>query len=208
MWFEIHITINTPNVQRFQEVCEAMGVKPIILLLQMKTGDVSSEVMTSYKFQSDDASNAEAIQKMCEQVGELISHDRRFKFVRSKIESSIDHPAAPSAENGLSLEGVQHFETHFEILIKSEQEAERLRSIADAMGVHLSRNRTKEYSESCYVQMCTYRSYTMKKEQFQNLVIQIRDAIHNEGLTLEKSPVIEFAVYDSSPKHDDTWLKS
>lgn len=209
MWFEIHITVGVPNIQRFKEACASLGLKPIILILQTQSGDISDhEVMTSYKLQSNAADNSEALAKMYEQVGELMTYDPRFKFIRAKIESSIDHPLIPSICNSIEFKPGQHFETHIEVPIKSPQEAELLNSIATSLNVHLSRNRMKEYSDSHYVQMCTFRSYDLKKEEFESAVNRLHDAINGAGLKLEKQPIVEFAVFDTKADHDIAWLTS
>src|SRR5574343_260552 len=109
--YEIHVTVQTKEVERFQDVCKKLGVKPIILDLQNKSGDVLCEVMTSSTISTYDRTVVEAKAAM---VGICVLLTKAgFEVIRSKIETVPWHPLAPKEHGGkIHFEG-SHFETHF-----------------------------------------------------------------------------------------------
>ena len=74
-------------------------------------------------------------------------------------------------------------------------------------GLHLSKNVFKKFDDGSHVHMATHRSYSLGKEDFELVVDTITKEMFSMGLTLEKMPKIEFAIYDSNFAHDDEWLK-
>ena len=204
--YEIHVTVRTNEVERFQEVCKAMGVKPIILELQKKSGDVLCEVMTSSTISTDDPTIGEAKVAMIRTCSNLSKE--RFVVVRAKIETVPWHPLAPSEHNGKFHYDGSHFETHFGVIVKNIDDFENLKKLAKRHSLHLSRNTFKQLADGSYIQMATRRSYTLLKEDFELLVDTISSELAMMGLTTEKPPVIEFAILDTDQSHDDQWLKS
>jgi len=203
--YEIHVTVKTHEVERFQEVCKTIGVKPIILDLQKKSGDVLCEVMTSSTISTNDRTVGEAKVAMIR----ICSHLAKAGFVviRSKIETVPWHPLAPSEHNGQRHFLGSHFETHFGVVINNIEDVESLTDIARTFKLHLSKNIFKRRPDGSYIQMVTYRSYDKVSEDFSLLVDQILKTMYAHHLTLEKLPKIEFAVYDTDHSHDNAWLE-
>lgn len=203
--YEIHVTVRTTDVERFQEVCKKIDVKPIILELQKKSGDVLCEVMTSSTISTDDHTIGEAKVAMIRICSHLSKE--RFVVIRSKIETVPWHPLAPCEHNGQRHFLGSHFETHFGVIIKEKGDGFKLNDLSKTHNLHLSKNVLKKFDDGSHVQMTTYRSYSMIKEDFELVVDNIVKEIFNVGLTLEKMPKIEFAVYDTNYEHDLKWIE-
>lgn len=203
--YEIHVTVHTNEVEQFQEVCKKIGVKPIILDLQKKSGDVLCEVMTSSTISTEDTTINTAFNAMHDVIAAMARED--FHIIRGKIETVPWHPLAPKEHGGKIHFKGSHFETHFGIIIKEKGDDHRLMDIAKRHNLHLSKNVFKKFEDGSHVQMVTYRSYSMVKEDFELVVDSITREIFDFGLTMEKKPKIEFAIYDSNHSHDDKWLK-
>ena len=203
--YEILVTVQTKEVEQFQEVCKEIGVKPIILDLQKKSGDVLCEVMTSSTISTYDSTVVEAEAAM---VGICVLLTKRgFTPIRSKIETVPWHPLAPSEHNDKQHFEGSHFETHFGVVINYPEDNENLKEIAKQFNLHLSKNIFKRRPDGSYIQMVTYRSYDKVSEDFSLLVDQILKVMYSKHLTLEKLPKIEFAVYDTNHKHDLNWIE-
>ena len=203
--YEIHVTVQTNNVEQFRAKCKNIGVKPIILDLQTKSGDVLCDVMTSSTISTEDISIGDAQKEMDRIVSELANDG--FQILRKKIETVPWHPEAPTEHNGQRHFPGSHFEAHLGVIIKSEEDATILTEFAGKHSLHLSKNIFKRFDDGSYCQMATYRSYTMVKEDFELNIEEIVKTLKSDGLTFEKAPTIEFAIYDSNHEHDSTWLK-
>ena len=205
LYYEIHVTVRTNDVERFQDVCNELGVKPIILDLQKKSGDVLCEVMTSSKISTHDKTVVEAKAEMV-RICVLLTKSG-FDVIRSKIETVPWHPLAPSEHNGQSHFEGSHFETHFGVVINYSEDVDNLKKIAEQFKLHWSKNILKRRPDGSYIQMVTYRSYDKVSEDFSLLVDQILKTMYSKHLTLEKLPKIEFAIYDTNHEHDLNWIE-
>lgn len=202
--YEIHVTVQTKRPEEFKAKCREIGVKPIILDLQKKSGDVLCEVMTSSTISTYDKTVVEAKADMIS-ICELFTK-AGFEVIRSKIETVPWHPLAPSEHNGVKHSEGSHFETHFGVIINHSDDVENLKAIANRFNLHLSKNILKRRPDGSYIQMATYRSYNKVSEDFSLLVDEILKAMYAKHLSLEKLPKIEFAVYDSNHQHDMNWI--
>ena len=202
--YEIHVTVQTKHPEAFTAKCKEIGVKPIILDLQKKSGDVLCEVMTSSTISTYDETVAEAKADMVS-ICTLLTK-AGFGVVRSKIETVPWHPLAPSEHNGMKHFEGSHFETHFGVIINHPEDVENLKEISNRFNLHLSKNILKRRPDGSYIQMATYRSYDKVSEDFSLLVDEILKAMYAKHLTLEKLPKIEFAVYDTNHLHDMNWI--
>ena len=92
--FEIHVTIEADSflesISEFKEDCKSIGVKPIVIDLEINDGSIIKDVMTSSKFFGDNRTAYEESERI---VREL--KDMGYKVVRNKIETVPWHPAAP-----------------------------------------------------------------------------------------------------------------
>jgi hypothetical protein len=55
-------------------------------------------------------------------------------------------------------------------------------------------------------QMLTYRSYSMRSEEFIDHISDICGKMRSSGIALTEQPVIEYAIFDTNISHDDDWI--
>lgn len=195
--FEIHVTISSKglNVDSFKDTCKTLNVKPIVLDLQLPSGGVIPDVMTSSVILTD---NLGALTELNRIANGLLYAG--FIVNREKIETVLKHPAAQG------YIGKGYFESHFNCLINTKSEAEAVSSIADDFECHLSRNKFKINSNGSYNQMVTYRvSHDVGSDAFSNKVSLIAKELRT---IVEVERVIEeYAIFDSKYDHDKDWLQ-
>lgn len=223
--FEIHVTVdmsrivdenNNPVygkkrfVEDFKKQCESLGVKPIVIELQLEDGTLE-DVMTSSKHFGD---NRSAYEESMRIVNEL--KIRGYKVVRNKIESVPWHPAAPVFSTGKEIPNGCYFESHIGVVIKPE-EKERLNefvkyTLTDSHLIELSgtaklsQNFFKKSKDgSAFINMLTYRSNMCGSPKFKLEVEGIKHLLREEGFEFEKVEV-EYAVYDTNVTHDAKWI--
>lgn len=201
--FEIHVTVrSTP--EKFREVCDKIGVKPIVVVLQDYQSDMELDMMTSSTVSDYDpclttaAAEAARVSHMLEQNG--------IPVLRVKIETVPWHPDAPTATNGKKHTSETYFESHMQFEISSQAEHDILSSLCKIYNMHLSRNKFKESVNGKYVQMVTFRSAAMPIETFKQHCDQVVHASETFGLKLNKKPYVEFAIFDSNVAHDNKWV--
>lgn len=204
LYYEIHVTVKVNDVEQFRAECEKLKVKPIILDLQQRSGNVFAEVMTSSTVETLDVTIQTAAAEV-ERISAAMQH-AGFNVERCKIETVPWHPDVPTAFNAKDHFPGSHFETHFGIVVSEGEQETALREVANTFDLHLSKNVFKRLPNNRYVQMATYRSYTDLKEQFEEKVHQITDALSVSRLPLEKDPKIEFSIFDSDYTYDQQWL--
>lgn len=202
-YFEIHVTVrSTP--EKFREVCGKIGVKPIVVVLQDYNSDTEIDMMTSSTVSSiEPCLTAAAIE------ASRVSHALEvygIPVLRVKIETVPWHPDAPTADNGKKHTGETYFESHLQFAISSRKERDQLAQLCKQYDLHLSRNKFKESADGKYVQMTTFRSSTMTVEEFEQHCDQVVFASDMLDLTLNKDPIIEFAIFDSNRAHDNKWI--
>lgn len=202
--YEIHITIHTADTERFKAVCNAIGVKPIVLDLLNKAGDILSEVMTSSTISTDDASLS-TVQTEVGRISSLLLVEG-FVITRVKIETVPWHPDVPTLKNKKFLQNGQHFECHFGVKLHHGSDLALLKNISRKYGLHLSNNIFKIADDGSKIQMATFRAYMMRLEFFEATVNDILNSLQLVQLELEKPVKIEFAIYDSNSDHDKSWI--
>ena len=123
--FEIHVTVDGDKSKRenfhfdideFKEDCSIVGVKPIVIDLEINDGSIIKDVMTSSKFFGDNRTAYEESERI---VTEL--KNRGYDVVRNKIETVPWHPAAPVISRGEAIPNGCYFESHIGIVITPEQ---------------------------------------------------------------------------------------
>ncbi|MNK09947.1 hypothetical protein D3C87_279560 [compost metagenome] len=200
MHYEIHVTVRTFDIEGFKRRCGEIGVKPIVLDLQTRSGSIE-DVMTSSKFQGDDDSVIDELDLIVEGL-----QDAGFEVVRQKIEAAPWHPLAPQDGTAIPLDGA-YFEAHIPIFLTSPNDSslDKLRVFPD---LHLSRNKFKMYDNGSCVQMCTYRRHDIGRKTFENHVEDYANGLLQLGFSLRRNPEIEFCLYDTNVQHDSAWLNS
>jgi len=208
--FEIHITLAPGNlrnsIESFKIDCADAKVKPILLDLHNKTGEVIlSDVMTSSKHFGDNRSvyyEAVRIQNHFVRAG--------YEIIRVKIETVPWHPAAPQSKEDIMPKGC-YFESHIAVRL-NEKIMLAFRARMKRFDIHLSKNALKVHEDESQTLMVTYRSYDKNRSQFENIVAQIHeelsfkyDYVPAEQTKVGK-PITEFSIYDTKISYDYIWI--
>jgi hypothetical protein len=224
--FEIHVTVDANNITQtelneffshpydldvFRSVCNGIGVKPIVIDLEINDGSIIKDVMTSSKHFGDNRSAYEESKRICD---DLKRHG--YKVLRNKIESVPWHPAAPVISTGKEIPNGCYFEAHIGVTIYPGQKDELNdfvkstltdSSLIELSGTaKLSQNFFKKSKDgSKFVNMLTYRSNKCGSPKFKLEVEGIKHLLQEEGFEFEKVEV-EYAVYDTNVTHDTKWI--
>lgn len=229
--YEIHVSIDASdiNIDDFKSICSEIGVKPIVLDLEINSGSPIKDVMTSSKHIGDNRSAYDE----CIRISEFLS-ESGLKVLRKKIETVPWHPAAPKTGNG-HLANNWYFESHIGVTILPHQKQKlnilstffnnsyilgnspefqtinRLKGfnpISLSGTTNLSQNFFKKSNDgSKYVNMLTYRCHKGNYPNFQKEVEDIKLYLKSNGFEFEKVE-IEFAIYDSNVNHDLAWINN
>lgn len=237
--FEIHVTVEVDlpigdgdgatdwygSISEFKEDCKDIGVKPIVIDLEINDGSILKDVMTSSKFFGDNRTAYEDSERIVKSL-----RDKGYKVVRNKIETVPWHPAAPQDKDknhplfhGEPIPNGCYFESHIGIII-SPEEKEDLNELVDFLNdsicefsgtAKLSRNFFKRSESGKFVNMLTYRSNMVTSKEFESEVRSIEKIISGENdwsllsnfkkFDYEKVE-IEYAVYDTNVTHDAKWI--
>lgn len=232
--FEIHITVKADMLfnkskldfswtftnDEFIDDCKEIGVKPIVLDLEMKEGSIK-DVMTSSKHFGDNRSAYEEANRI---ANELTSFG--YKVVRKKIETVPWHPASPTFNTGEPIPNGCYFESHIGVVITPD-EKEELQDFVEGLNegffspsrgfsrpsqielggtCKLSQNFFKKSKDgSKFVNMLTYRDNMTCKEDFERDVELIKFLLNEDKFGFEKVEV-EYALYDTNVNHDAKWI--
>jgi NTP pyrophosphatase (non-canonical NTP hydrolase) len=235
--FEIHVTVDANNITQtklnefftypydlhtFKSVCDGIGVKPIVIDLEINDGSIIKDIMTSSKHFGDNRSAYEESKRICD---DLKRHG--YKVLRNKIESVPWHPGAPVISTGKEIPNGCYFESHIGVTIYPGQKDELnefVKNIEDKYALNfsgvgdpltslsgtakLSQNFFKKSKDgSKFVNMLTYRSNKCGSPKFKLEVEGIKHLLQEEGFEFEKVEV-EYAVYDTNVTHDAKWILS
>lgn len=234
--YEIHVTvdlensythkhINEESLNEFKEDCKSIGVKPIVIDLEMKDRSSMKDVMTSSKFFGDNRTAYEESERIAKRL-----KDMGYSVVRNKIETVPWHPAAPQDKDkdhplwhGDPIPNGCYFESHIGVLVTKETkpDLEELvdflnESICEFSGTaKLSKNFFKKTEDGRFVNMLTYRSNMANAKEFEAEVRSIERIISGKNdwsmldgfRSFEYEKVeIEYAVYDTNVTHDAKWI--
>jgi NTP pyrophosphatase (non-canonical NTP hydrolase) len=218
--FEIHITVDgiemrDPimydtrkfDIDLFKSSCIEIGVKPIVIDLEINGKSDMQQVMTSSKYFGDNRGAYEESKRI-----ELILKDFGFETLRSKIESVPWHPGAPVISNGKEIPNDCYFESHIGVVISESQKenlsifVNSLKSKLDLSGTaRLSRNFFKKSKDGRFINMLTYRSNICGSIKFKLEVEGIKHMLEENCFDYEKVEV-EYAVYDTNVNEDAQWI--
>ena len=201
--YEIHVTVEASDIERFKEVCTELNVKAIVVSLSQT--EEYSHVMTSSVFIGP-ADLTPALLEAANITNSLEAHG--FTTVRTKIETVPWHPDAPTITNKRTFKNDQHFECHISFVVRSEEEAAMLAIFAKNRNMHMSRNPFKLNEDGSYIQMVTSRAYMSKYEIFKESVDYIIEQSKRYNFLVYKIPRIEFAIFDTNIQLDDAWVNS
>jgi len=223
--FEIHVTVEVDSflesISEFKEDCKDIGVKPIVIDLEINDGSILKDVMTSSKFFGDNRTAYEESERIVKEL-----KDRGYKVVRNKIESVPWHPAAPVISTGNEIPNGCYFESHIGVLISPDDKitlnnfiknlenryAIEFSGVGDPLTslsgtAKLSQNFFKKSNDgSKFVNMLTYRSNMCNRSKFTLEVDGIKHLLKEQGFDFEKVE-LEYAVYDTNVTHDAKWIQ-
>lgn len=196
--YEIHITVKSDGeIEQFKEACATLEVKP--LLVQLSEGQVPDDVMTS----SSITCTPSELRDECVRI--LVGLEAmEWRTVRCKVECSPFHSKVVNLEPKDIL-SFQYFESHIPIQIHKTDPLRVLRRRCRDYDMHLSANAFK-VDNDIRTLMATFRSTEYNAEAFRHQVHLRVGACQNETGLVAGTPVVEFAIYDSNRKHDDSWL--
>jgi len=234
--YEIHVTvdlensythkhINEESLNEFKEDCKSIGVKPIVIDLEMKDKSSIKDVMTSSKFFGDNRTAYEESERIAKRLKEM-----GYDVVRNKIETVPWHPAAPQDKDkdhplwhGEPIPNGCYFESHIGVLVTKETKPD-LEDLVDFLNesicefsgtAKLSKNFFKKTEDGRFVNMLTYRSNMANAKEFETEVRAIERIISGKNdwsmldgfRSFEYEKVeIEYAVYDTNVTHDAKWI--
>ena len=224
--FEIHVTVDMSRiadgdgdpvngkklfVEDFKRQCKSLGVKPIVLELQLENGTLD-DVMTSSKHFGDNRSAYEESERIARELSKM-----GYRVVRKKIETVPWHSAAPLVDGVIPIPNDCYFESHIGVVIKPEQK-ENLNDFVDFLNdmfeqsdsggiAKMSQNFFKKSNDgSKFINMITYRNNLCGYDTFKEEVEMIKYSLVSNGFEFEKVEV-EYAIYDTNVSHDNAWLK-
>jgi NTP pyrophosphatase (non-canonical NTP hydrolase) len=232
--FEIHITVDvsgdnfientdgddtafSDSLGYFRKNCERIGVKPIVLDLEINGESPIKDVMTSSKHFGDNRSAYEAAEAISDELSQY-----GYKVLRKKIETVPWHPGAPRATTGSSIPNDCYFESHIGVVLPISRK-EELAKFVDGLNKNctaagrvelggtckLSRNFFKKAKDGKFVNMLTYRNNMTSKDEFEDEVNQIKNSLKNSEVNFDFEKVeVEYAIYDTNVNHDSKWLTS
>lgn len=186
MFFEVHITVNTTDVNKFVSDCKNIGVKPIVI----ETIIGNNQVMTSSVHEGYDYLNVMNAIKF----GLL---KLKYDVVRCKIEAKPEQEINPN---------FIYFETHLRLKLNKNANYDHIFSICKERKFHVSRNLFKKDSEYNY-QMITYRQYEPNIHSFNLVVDSMKTYLDKNNIVYDKVE-IEECIYDSNVSIDENWLNS
>lgn len=190
--FEIHLTVRSRNVARFEETCLRAGIKPIVIEFQRRTdGETEQQLMTSQRFEG---SPADLYAETAWMIAVL--EDSGFRVSRTKIETG---PA------DAHLYKVCYFESHFAIGLQSGWQERNLHEVADLLDLHVSKNAFKEDRHG-ETRMATFRDKSpVPAADFVRKTKRIRDTLRRNNLPPGKV-IVEACIYDSNEALDAAWI--
>ncbi len=224
--FEIHVTVDMSRivdgegdpvngkklfVEDFKHHCKSLGVKPIVLELQLENGTLD-DVMTSSKHFGDNRSAYEESERIARELSKL-----GYRVVRKKIETVPWHSAAPVVDGVIPIPNDCYFESHIGVVITPEQK-ENLNNFVDFLNdtfehsesggvAKMSQNFFKKSNDgSKFINMITYRNNLCGYDTFKEEVEMIKYSLVSNGFEFEKVEV-EYAIYDTNVSRDNAWLK-
>ena len=211
--FEIHVTVEADSflesISEFKEDCKNIGVKPIVIDLEINDGSIIKDVMTSSKFFGDNRGAYEESERIVRELKCM-----GYKVVRNKIESVPWHPSAPVISNGKEIPNGCYFESHIGVIINNGEKKSLNYFVNDFLmndvelsgTAKLSQNFFKKSNDgSKFVNMLTYRSNNCGRATFQLEVETIKSLLEEYCYDYEKVEV-EYAVYDTNVTHDAKWI--
>jgi hypothetical protein len=190
--YEMHVTVESADVDAFRCACAVIGVKPILLDLHLTKGGIMKDLMTSSRFRGSYAGARARLDEIAAQLTE-----QGYKVVRKKLETTPWNEEAKARHLG-------YFESHLPVETTPEG-VDGLREIARRIKAHVSRNAFKA-NEGTVVMMTTIREHGFTAEAFAARVDEAAGTLRAAGFVVGKV-ISEFAAFDTNVDHDAAWTE-
>lgn len=201
--YEIHITVQDVDRDKFVEACAALHVKPVLLDLQSRTHGILKDAMTSSRMMG----TLEEAQKAATCLGMGMRIEYNMCPIRYKIETVPWHPAAQSSARAQ----FQYLESHLQLHITDLTPGlwYQLVRFCREHGLHLSSNVFKKMAdERTVIHMATLREYAASPDDFAAVVHNAADLIAATfSQIVVKDIEIEFAILDTMADRDVKWME-
>jgi len=193
MKYEIHITVNTTDIEKFKSDCNFIGLKPIVIETQNKKC-FDQQVMTSSKHHSEDYN-----QDLNRIVNDLCHMG--YEIIRKKVEIE---PERNGFGVGVKHETYLYYESHLRLRLPIGYDLTTFKEKITNKQWHFSKNLFKK-DETYYYQMLTYRESKLDLIPFEHNISIMKLILDLEGICYDKIE-IEECIYDTNINLDDSWL--
>lgn len=185
--YESHVTVGGGSPEEWAALCEALGIKP--LHIELATGDYREQLMCAAVFDG----TLEAARAYTFGI-EAAAEAHGFLVLRTKMETPLDKASESIA--------YAYHEAHVKMLLRAD-EARTLADVADAAGMHLSRNLFQvdvDGLEKWYLTARAYDAYPRVAAVEFGRSFAVASA-RLPGMRMEMEAVIS----DSAPEMDTGW---
>lgn len=190
MNYEIHITVNITDIDKFKSDCESIGLKAIVIETE-NNSNFENQVMTSSKHSGDDYKpKLDSIVCKLQELG--------YTILRQKVEIE---PCMTRKKHPDHL----YYETHFRLKLPIGFDLDFHKNDIKSLSYHLSKNVFKK-DDTHYYQMITYRN--RKSEDyfyFMFFINMMSRYLKYYNIKYDKIE-IEECIYDTNVSVDQSWL--
>lgn len=183
MTYEIHLTVECDDIEKFKKDCFSLNVKPIII----DTTD-QKQIMTSSKYRNDIWE---------EELGRLSDRLEKLNYLilRKKVEI---YPEKIPHKNFI------YYESHFRLKLPKKYNTDQLKDLCESKNFHFSRNLLKSDTDFNY-QMITFRSNSINLDEFIRVIKDMELILDSMEINYDKIE-IEECIYDSNQIIDNMWI--
>lgn len=187
MHYEIHVTVETNDVDKFVSDCKQIKVKPIVIETE-RNNVFGQQVMTSSKHSGDDYKATLA--SICKQL------EPNYKIVRQKVEIFPEHEKHPDHI---------YYESHIRLKLPHDFDRKPIEELCEMFNFHMSKNLFKKDTNFVY-QMITFRSNgKMPIMEFDDIIDAMTWHLTSKKIDFDKVE-IEECIFDSNVSVDNSWL--
>lgn len=184
MIYELHITVNSKNIEQFKKDCSNINVKPIVIDTQK--GEV--QVMTSSQH-----NNNFYIETLNDIKNKLIG--LRYDILRCKVEIKPEN---------IKHHNFIYYESHLRLKLPKIFDSTLLKQKCKESKFHFSKNLFKSDIDYNY-QMITYRDYKSSFFEFNNIINNMKTYLNINNIDFDKIE-IEECILDTNTSVDKNWL--
>jgi len=187
MIFEAHITVDSKDVEAWQEFCREEMIKP--LYIRLTRGSHPDQLMCSVPFSADLEATKQRVSML-----EAKIRNAGFLILRSKLECQLAHSAL--------IQTPAYYEYHMKLTL-DEAGVTDLLPVAKKLSVGVSTNLLAMNGkwERWYL---TGRDYTknmgIASDEFRRLRRQVEQYFSVEGMDME------CVIFDTNPGLDEGWI--